>query len=182
MSEFWIQTFAGKKFDLLEPTGDMICIEDIAHHLSILTRWVGATKFPYSVAEHSLMVAKYCSEELKLEGLLHDAAEAYTNDFSYPFKKLMRHLEQVEIDAVVNQIQELIEYKFKLGFGHHDLIKVLDLRAAKTERNQLLLAPVEQYDTSYENAEPFKENILNLQWWNVEQLFLEMYEKYRRDR
>ena len=32
----WIQTYTGRKFDLLAPTADMICLRDIAHRAAAL--------------------------------------------------------------------------------------------------------------------------------------------------
>ncbi len=85
-NEHWITTFTGKKFHFLDPASDEIDIKDIAHHLSMLCRFTGATRLFYSVAEHSVRVSDILPERLKLAGLLHDAAEAYTNDISRPVK------------------------------------------------------------------------------------------------
>ena len=32
---YWLQTFTGKKIDLINPTREMVDIEDIAHSLSM---------------------------------------------------------------------------------------------------------------------------------------------------
>lgn len=61
-----------------------IDILDIAHHLSMLCRWVGATREFYSVAEHSIRVSYAVPQADALWGLLHDAPEAYLGDFSRP--------------------------------------------------------------------------------------------------
>lgn len=180
MSILWIQTYSGKKFDFLNLDESMICIEDIAHHLSILNRWVGATRFPFSVAYHSLIVSKYCVG-FELEGLLHDAEEAYINDMSYPLKETLKTYGDTIYHSVGNNIKQIIATKFKLNFyKYKDEIKINDLRSAKTERNQLLLKPTEQYSEAYENAEPFNDVIMNLSYDNIERLFLKTYEKYRR--
>jgi len=103
MSEFWIQTYTGVRFDLLVPTPEMVELDDIAHALSMLCRFTGHTKFFYSVAEHSyqvsVLVENYCRRiglsakdgaHAGLEALLHDASEAYVGDVSRPLKKLLR--------------------------------------------------------------------------------------------
>ena len=59
---------------------------DIVHHLSNLCRFTGAVSEPYTVAQHSILVAGICPEPLKLAGLLHDAAEAYLGDMCHPTK------------------------------------------------------------------------------------------------
>ena len=51
---------SGRRLDLLDPSPVDIEIEDIAHGLSFVARWNGQTvgEYPYSVAEHSLLVEK----------------------------------------------------------------------------------------------------------------------------
>ncbi len=70
-------------------------IEDIAHGLSFVARWNGQTvgDFPYSVAEHSLLVERLFSQlnpgiaiRWKLAALLHDAPEYVIGDMISPVK------------------------------------------------------------------------------------------------
>jgi len=84
----WIETFTGKKFHLLNPQPEEICIEDIAHALSMIVRFSGHAKEFYSVAEHSVHVSTIVSSRDALWGLLHDASEAYISDISRPLKHL----------------------------------------------------------------------------------------------
>ena len=91
----WIETQYGR-FDLSNPSFD---IRDIAHSLSQIARFNGhATRF-YSVAEHSLMVSDLM-ESLglgdPLEGLLHDASEAYLSDVPAPFKQFLPDWQKVD--------------------------------------------------------------------------------------
>lgn len=67
-------------------------IEDIANALAHTVRWRGALG-PWSVAEHSLLVAKALKKRdaapiTQLFGLLHDAAEAILGDMPSPLKGL----------------------------------------------------------------------------------------------
>lgn len=64
-------------------------IEDIAHALSLNCRFNGHIRHFYSVAQHSLMVANLMASLAlgdPLEGLLHDATEAYMSDVPAPLK------------------------------------------------------------------------------------------------
>lgn len=85
----FIETYTGKHFNLAEPEFD---ITDIAHALSMNCRYNGHCRYFYSVAEHSVLVAKIM-RLLKLgdpmEGLLHDATEAYLSDVPAPFKQFL---------------------------------------------------------------------------------------------
>jgi hypothetical protein len=83
----YIVTYTGRRFHFLDPKIDEISIEDIAHALSNVCRFTGHTKRFYSVAEHSCLVSALCDN--RLEGLLHDASEAYMSDLSSPLKMLV---------------------------------------------------------------------------------------------
>ena len=91
----WQRMLSGRRLDLLDPTPVDIEIQDIAHGLSFVARWNGQTKgdFPYSVAEHSLLVERIFSElnpnsnsEARLAALLHDAPEYVLGDLISPVK------------------------------------------------------------------------------------------------
>ncbi|MDO8882772.1 MAG: HD family hydrolase [Pseudotabrizicola sp.] len=86
---------SGRRLDLLDPTPVDIEIEDIAHGLAFVARWNGQTRgdWPYSVAEHSLLVEAIFSRQnpgisakWKLAALLHDAPEYVIGDMISPVK------------------------------------------------------------------------------------------------
>lgn len=82
-----IRTFSGLYVDPLNMRAEDIRIEDIAHHLANECRYAGACPHHYSVAQHSVLVAlMFEHPEMKLAGLLHDAAEAYLKDIPSPVK------------------------------------------------------------------------------------------------
>jgi hypothetical protein len=88
---YWLQTFTGKLVDVLNPTPEMVDVQDIAHALSMTCRYGGHCRDFFSVAEHSLLVEELgmngVTTQLKLGLLLHDAAEAYIGDIVTPVKK-----------------------------------------------------------------------------------------------
>ena len=78
----WQRMLSGRRLDLLDPTPVDIEIEDIAHGLAFVARWNGQTvgDWPYSVAEHSLLVEQLYQRmnpgapmRWCLAALLHDA-------------------------------------------------------------------------------------------------------------
>lgn len=77
-------TFSGHRIkDLLNLQLEDVKIEDIAHHLALLNRFVGATRRPVSIAQHSVYVSRLLDGTgWSREGLFHDAAEAYLGDVS----------------------------------------------------------------------------------------------------
>lgn len=89
----WQRMLSGRRLDLLDPTPMDIEIEDIAHGLAFVARWNGQTRgdWPYSVAEHSLLVEQiYARSEpsarWRLAALLHDAPEYVIGDMISPVK------------------------------------------------------------------------------------------------
>ncbi len=91
----WQRMLSGRRLDLLDPTPVDIEIDDIARGLSFVARWNGQTigDFPYSVAEHSLLVEQLFAHmnpgvaaRWKLAALLHDAPEYVIGDMISPVK------------------------------------------------------------------------------------------------
>ncbi len=94
----WLQTWTGRKVYPLDPSPEQICLADIARSLSLLCRYVGHLDCHYSVAQHSVIAARY-AESLGLDPrpvLLHDAAEAYLGDFPGPIKSFIPGLNVIE--------------------------------------------------------------------------------------
>lgn len=85
----WMQTYTGRKFWPMDPRSDEIFIEDIAHSLSLQCRYAGHCLRFYSVAEHSVHLARHLrwqGVDVALWALLHDASEAYLVDVPRPVK------------------------------------------------------------------------------------------------
>lgn len=98
-----IRTFTGRYVNPLALRVEDVCIEDIAHHLSLECRYTGACPYHYSVAQHSVYVSQcYNTPVLKLTGLLHDASEAYLKDLPSPIKHDPRMAFYREIEEQVS--------------------------------------------------------------------------------
>jgi 5'-deoxynucleotidase YfbR-like HD superfamily hydrolase len=69
---------------------------DIAHALSKVQRFGGHAPGHYSVAEHSIRVARMVPDRYKLEALLHDATEAYLGDVVTPLKQHLPDYKRIE--------------------------------------------------------------------------------------
>lgn len=106
-----VRTINGNSLDLLDPKPDQIHIEDIAHHLAQLNRYNGGCPFPVSVAQHSLLVANLLPHELRIYGLLHDAAEAYLGDLVSPAKRIP------ELGKVFRPLEERVQNAIYHSFG-----------------------------------------------------------------
>ncbi|MFN3953906.1 MAG: HD domain-containing protein [Pararhodobacter sp.] len=91
----WQRMLSGRRLDLLDPTPVDIELYDIAHGLAFVARWNGQTQgdWPYSVAEHSLLVESLLGRlsprlepRWRLAALLHDAPEYVIGDMISPVK------------------------------------------------------------------------------------------------
>lgn len=139
----WMITATGRDFHLsgAASLGNQIDLHDIAHALAQINRYTGHTSRPYSVAEHSLLVADIAAHHgatpmLQFGALMHDAHEAYTGDVSSPVKWALGNAWA----SFEGGIERTVRRHFKLdgvfaSQGH--LIKHYDLVALATERRDL---------------------------------------------
>lgn len=106
----WMQTYTGRQFWPLAPRAHDIDIVDIAHSLSQQCRYAGHCNKFYSVAEHSVLLARHIEARkfnplICMWALLHDASEAYLVDVPRPVKPYLPGYKEAEenvMAAVVN--------------------------------------------------------------------------------
>lgn len=135
----WIQTYKGKRFRLDDPKFD---IEEIAHALSLQCRFTGHIKDFYSVAEHSVMVAglSLFFKGDPLEGLLHDAHEAYFSDLASPWKAVVPDYKKIE-----KTLEAAMRKQFNLVPEITDIVKKADWVALFIEAKALLTGPIDDW-------------------------------------
>jgi len=96
----FMQTFTGRKYWPMSPRPHEVHIEDIAHSLGLQCRYAGHCIKFYSVAEHSVLIARHLAAkhapEVALAGLLHDAPEAYCVDIPRPLKPYLTNYKDIE--------------------------------------------------------------------------------------
>lgn len=133
------RTHSGVLLDLAAPQQEEIRLDDIAHHLARVCRFGGAVDTFYSVAAHSVYVARGLEAEgysraIVQAGLLHDATEAYLGDMVSGLKRLCPEYRQVE-DLWGAQI----ELRFGVAFRRSAIVKNADLRARLSECRDLFV-------------------------------------------
>jgi hypothetical protein len=107
----WILTYTGKKFNPAQCRQGDLDVTDIAHSLSLQTRFNGHCTSFYSVAEHCVRVSKILDREFAMWGLLHDAAEAYLGDLPRPVKKQFPAFQDME-----EELLRVVSKKFGLAW------------------------------------------------------------------
>jgi 5'-deoxynucleotidase YfbR-like HD superfamily hydrolase len=147
----WCQTYTGKKFSYFHPDLDSVCLEDIAHSLSMQCRFNGHTHTFYSVAEHCWWASHIVSSENALQALMHDAGEAYISDIPKPFKLTLGHyvewVEQLHLDV--------IGQKFGFDGWFSDEVKDADVEMLIFEREQALRPTEHKWSPYIENYRPY---------------------------
>ncbi len=166
----WIETFQGHQFYFRNPTPESIDLLDICHSLAMQCRYCGHTKKFYSVAEHSVMMARWMLEEgysieVALQALFHDAAEAYISDIPRPVKVTLPSFKELE-----NLLDEAIFAKFNIRYPFDPIIKEADSRILVDERAQMM----RQTDNPWA-TDNLKAMEIDLQGWLPEQARREFY-------
>lgn len=132
----WIQTATGRAFWPIDPRPEDVCIEDIAHALSMLCRFGGHCLRFYSVAEHSVLLARHSAPENKLWALLHDASEAYLVDVPRPLKPFLRGYREAE-----GKIMTAVCARFGLDASMPAQVKADDTSLLMDEARQNMSVP-----------------------------------------
>lgn len=173
-TESWIRTYTGGKVYFFDPEKSEIEFEDISHSLSLLCRFNGATKWFYSVANHSCIVAENIYKEtgdknLAYCGLMHDAQEAFVSDIPSPFKKQFPEFVEAE---------KRFEVWLSGRFNYTPFLKIVkkhDIKALATEMRDLMRVA----DYSSLSETPYEEKIAPLPPILAKEMFEDTYKKFK---
>lgn len=168
MSMTMMQTFTGRAIDLANFSEEDVRLPDIAHALSLINRFTGHTKAPYSVAQHSVLVSRIVEERNALWGLMHDASEAYLGDVATPLKMMLPNYRELE-----EQVQRVVAAKFGLKWPMPHDIKEADLRALMAEKRDLVPGG---HDWGIA-ADPVAGTVEPLSWQDAKKLFEDRFKE-----
>lgn len=188
-----VALFSGKLIDLAHIKPSDVDIRDIAHALSNICRWSGHTNMFYSVSEHSVRVALQVAEitkhdeprervKLILEGLMHDAHEAYPpGDLAAPMKQYLRNFDDDDYPLIIDlqeRVDSAIRNRFKLEKTVPYIVHRADLAILATEARDLM-----HTDWRPEGAEPLEQRYYQVLRPRFAELrFLQMFERLTKDR
>ena len=165
----YVSTFLGNRFYFCDPRIDDVHIEDIAHGLAFQCRFNGQTRAFYSVAQHSLLVARLVPSRLRLAALLHDAAEAYLGDMVKPLKQCFPAFSAMEA-----KVMAIIGKRFGVDTFTDPAIKRADLIALATEKRDLMPNSTEPWP-SLRGLQPTPTRIVPMAPVEAKEAYLETY-------
>lgn len=162
---------SGLRLDVLAPQINRIRVPDIAEGLAKINRWVGASVAPYSVAQHSLLVAEDMYREdgalAAIYGLLHDAHESVIGDISTPAELALDLILPGAADAIAtlkDGIDRMIHAKLDLDWPTPVCIRngfaISHGRISATEARDLMTGCDDLF-----GADPLKKKIVPFTSW-----------------
>lgn len=165
----------GDFFDFQDPFNHEFDIESIATALSNLCRYTGHVTRFYSVAEHCYLVSLLVPEQFALEGLMHDASEAFCGDVSSPLKQLLPDYKYIE-----ENVQEAIARYYNLQYPFPPCIKEADKIAYVTERKTVGDTGIDAL--WHTNVKPDKIKVVGYTPATARKLFINRFRSLYNDR
>jgi len=193
----WFVTYTGRRFYPFDPRVADIDIKDIAHSLSLQTRWLGHCKTHYSIASHSLACARVAEmgaqpPEVVRWCFMHDASEAYVGDVIRPIKRSLwvadgpntvEDIRMFPFKTVEDRIHKLIAERFKLPWSMPAMVHEIDNRMLMTEALHLtnyMRDPHWVHEKPWADVKPYAgDHVLLLQsMTSAEEAFLARAKEY----
>lgn len=120
-----IMTRSGILFDFVDPKPDQVRLSDISFALSGILRWGSHHGSGISVASHSVDVAKRLEDAghpywVCMQGLMHDATEAYIGDMCRPIKRKFPEFSVME-DRIMEAIAQALCIRWPLEDAVHEM-------------------------------------------------------------
>jgi hypothetical protein len=150
----WVLTFTGRRVHLLDPDPESITLGDVARALALQNRFCGHTYEPMSVAKHSVAVSELAAayaraagmadeyvESVAIQGLLHDATEAYTGDCVAPLKRLLPAFGDIE-----SAVWETMARKWRVPSKLYPEVERADLAMLRVEMVEMMGAQLHAGD------------------------------------
>jgi hypothetical protein len=127
-----IRLLSGALFDYNNPSASKVSIRDIAAALSKVCRFAGHIHQFYSVAQHALNTSRIVAAEHAFDALMHDTAEAFTNDLPTPLKFAVPIFKELEV-----RIESAMAERFGFTYPLPDAVKLADSQMLAIEKVRL---------------------------------------------
>lgn len=180
------RAFSGLLIDPLDVVMGDIRLGDIARSNTLNNRYNGHTNFPYSVAQHEILLSIAAPEHALAEklihttyeyrmtaaaALLHDASENIVQDIITPIKRRLR-IDDYDFTEVEEGIQKLIFHKYDIPWEFMDIVSRYDARIYEDE------APVLKPFHEPSNLKPL--GVLIEEWPNWRETEQKFYQRFNQ--
>lgn len=115
----------GKYADPMDLKPEDVHVDILSHALANINRYSGHCRHPYSVAQHSVAMARLCDPGLEKACMLHDAVEIFTGDIPYPIKKYLGPKYEELEEAISRQIFEIYGVPYSLNYEIEELDRMI---------------------------------------------------------
>jgi uncharacterized protein len=121
LDDHWIGLLSGAQFNYNKPEESDVTLDDLASALSNICRFSGHLPCFYSVAQHLVNTSRIVPNEFAFDALMHDTAEAFTNDLPTPLKWALPIFKDLEV-----KIESAMAKKFRFNFPYPKEVKEAD--------------------------------------------------------
>lgn len=181
-SDNWISLLSGARFNYDKPEESSVTIEDIASALSNVCRFSGHLPCFYSVAQHLVNTSRIVPREYSFDALMHDTAEAFTNDLPTPLKWVLPIFKELE-----TKIESAMADKFGFTFPYPPSVKEADTHMLMLEKYYVkedfsVWPRYEKFTPEY--VAPYRE-LVDLKGWQpirAKREFLQRFEELNNER
>lgn len=171
----WISLLSGGQFNYNKPEESDVTIEDIASALSNVCRFSGHLPRFYSVAQHLVNTSRIVPTNLAYTGLMHDTAEAFTNDLPTPLKWYLPIFKELETNIESAMGDRFgFEYPYPSEIKHADTIMLILEKLYVKEDHSIW--PLYE-DWTHERVEPYL-GLVDLDSWQPRRAKREFLERF----
>lgn len=121
LDDQWIGLLSGAQFNYNRPEESDVTLDDLASALGNICRFSGHLPCFYSVAQHLVNTSKIVDPEFAFDALMHDTAEAFTNDLPTPLKWALPIFKELEV-----KIESAMAEKFGFNYPYPPQVKQAD--------------------------------------------------------
>jgi 5'-deoxynucleotidase YfbR-like HD superfamily hydrolase len=176
LDDQWISLLSGTTFNYNKPEESDVTIEDIASALSNVCRFSGHLPRFYSVAQHLVNTSHIVSKPNRFTALMHDTAEAFTNDIPTPLKWALPVFKELEVS-----IESAMGKRFGFEYPYPAEVKEADTIMLMLEKYYVKdcndhWPQYEKYDRMY--VEPYRHLVDIEHSWQPVRAKREFLERY----
>lgn len=179
LDDQWIGLLSGGRFNYNRPEESDVILDDLASALSNICRFSGHLPQFYSVAQHLVNTSRIVPAEFAFDALMHDTAEAFTNDLPTPLKWAFPVFKELE-----SKIEAAMAKKFGFNFPYDPAVKLADTQMLLLEKKYVKLDT--QVWPHYEGIEyESVRDLVDLKGWQpcrAKREFLERFEELTGER